>query len=52
MNKNLMIENKIYRLKYLAVLANSLTISYKLIVRLIQIDLELKKFKRRFKIIL
>lgn len=47
-----MIENKIYWLKYLAVLANRLIISYKFVVRLIQIDLELKKFKRRFKIIL
>lgn len=47
-----MIENKIYWLKYLAVLANRLTISYKFVVRLIQIDLELKKFKRKFKIIL
>lgn len=37
-----MIENNIYWLKYLAVLANRLTISYKLVARLIQIDLELK----------
>ncbi|AEL70433.1 hypothetical protein BafPKo_G0035 (plasmid) [Borreliella afzelii PKo] len=39
-------------IKYLVILASSLTISYKLIVRLIEIDLELEKFKRRFKIIL
>ncbi len=41
-----------YWLKHLVVLASRLTISYKFVVKIIKIDLELEKFKRRFKIIL